>query len=94
MITPLCLPVKEGPVYMGLYGDESGAELSDWEEGRLETLTGLVNSLGDYVSSGVLTLAGAVKVYAQTAELTEAEAGKFLAEVWIDHMLAEFEYDG
>ncbi|MER7573607.1 hypothetical protein [Streptomyces sp. NPDC126514] len=78
----------------GLYADENGKELSEWEEGRLETLTGLVNSLGDYVSSGVLTLSAAVKVYAQTAELTETEAGAFLAGVWIDHMLAELEYDG
>ncbi|WP_086867236.1 hypothetical protein [Streptomyces viridochromogenes] len=78
---------------MSLYVDENGEELSKWEEGRLETLTGLVNSLGDYVSSGVLTLAAAVKVYAQTAELTEAEAGEFLAGVWVGHMLDELEYD-
>ncbi|MFE9607544.1 hypothetical protein [Streptomyces sp. NPDC006012] len=72
---------------MSLYVDENGEELSEWEEGRLETLTELVNSLGDYVPSGVLTMSAAVKVYAQTAELTEAQAGEFLAGVWIDHML-------
>jgi hypothetical protein len=67
-------------------------ELDEWDRGRLETLTELVNALGDNVNAGTLTLAAAVKVYAQTAELTEAEAAEFLTAVWTDHMLGELEY--
>ncbi|MBA2813049.1 hypothetical protein E0500_038495 [Streptomyces sp. KM273126] len=87
-------PSGEGPVYMGLYVDENGEELSDWEEGQLETLTELVNALGDYWNAGVLTLAAAVKVYAQTAELTEDASAEFLTGIWVDHMLDRMRYGG
>ncbi|MEU0583613.1 hypothetical protein [Streptomyces sp. NPDC006132] len=79
---------------MGLYVDENGEELTGWEEGQLDTLTELVNALGDYWSAGVLTLAAAVKVYAQTAELTEDESAEFLTSLWVDHSLAALEYGG
>lgn len=79
---------------MGLYLDENGENLGEWEEGRLETLTELVNSLGDHVNAGTLSLAAAVSIYAQTAELSEGEAAEFLAGVWIDDMLdREFDSD-
>ncbi|MFD5338833.1 hypothetical protein [Streptomyces hawaiiensis] len=78
---------------MGLYADENGSELSDWQEGHVETLTELVNALGDYWNAGVLTLAAAVKVYAQTAYLTEDEAAEFLIGLWVDDSVSQLEYD-
>lgn len=79
---------------MGLYVDENGEELSGWEEGRLETLTELVNALGDYWEAGVLTLSAAVKIYAQTACLSEDESAEFLTGLWVDDMLSRMQYDG
>jgi hypothetical protein len=79
---------------MGLYVDESGENLDDWDLGRLETLTELVNALGGYWDAGTLTLAAAVKIYAQTAELTEDESAEFLTSLWVDHSLSALEYGG
>lgn len=78
---------------MSLYVDENGEELSDWEEGNLTALTELVNALGDYWEAGVLTLAAAVKVYAQTAALTEDESAEFLTGIWVDDMLDRMQYE-
>ncbi|AXE85581.1 hypothetical protein [Streptomyces sp. Go-475] len=78
---------------MSLYVDENGEELSDWEEGQLETLTELVNALGAYWEAGVLTLAAAVKVYAQTAAMTEAQAAEFLTGLWVDDMVSRLEFE-
>ncbi|MFE0960575.1 hypothetical protein ACG2OD_32660 [Streptomyces sp. PDY-4] len=74
------------------YVDENGEHLSDREVGELETLTELVNALGDYWNNGTLTLAAAVKVYAQTAALTEGEAAEFLIGLWVDHSVTALEY--
>ncbi|MDT0611987.1 hypothetical protein [Streptomyces lancefieldiae] len=78
---------------MGLYVDENGEELSDWEEGQLETLTELVNTLGDHWSAGTLTLGAAVKIYAQTACLSEDESAEFLTGIWANHMLESLRYN-
>ncbi|MEU2267704.1 hypothetical protein ABZ568_15075 [Streptomyces olindensis] len=79
---------------MSLYVDENGEELSDWEEGNLTALTELVNALGDYWEAGVVTLAAAVKVYAQTAAMTEERAAEFLTGIWVDDMLERMQYEG
>ncbi|MDN0196584.1 hypothetical protein [Streptomyces sp. S.PNR 29] len=77
---------------MALYVDENGEGLSGREEGQLETLTELVNALGDYWNAGILTLAAAVKVYAQTACLTEDDAAEFLIGLWVDDRVSALEY--
>ncbi|MFJ4817829.1 hypothetical protein [Streptomyces sp. NPDC088801] len=78
---------------MALYVDENGEELSGREEGQLETLTELVNALGDYWNAGVLTLDAAVKVYAQTACLRQEEAAEFLIGLWVDDSVSQLEYE-
>lgn len=77
---------------MGLYVDENGEELGEWEEGQLETLTELVNALGDHWNTGTLSLSAAVKIYAQTAALTEDESAEFLTGLWVNDMLSRLEY--
>ncbi|MEV0692165.1 hypothetical protein [Streptomyces sp. NPDC050388] len=73
-------------------------ESTDWEEGRLEgrteTLDALVYSLGDHVRAGALTLAAAVKIYAQTTEWTEEESADFLCEFWAELMVTRLQHDG
>ncbi|MEU2267160.1 hypothetical protein ABZ568_12215 [Streptomyces olindensis] len=79
---------------MEMYVDENGEELSGWESGQLETLTELVNCLGDHWNAGTLTLSAAVKIYAQTACLTEGESAEFLTALWVDHALEEMWFLG
>jgi hypothetical protein len=77
---------------MALYVDENGDELSGRQEGELETLTELVNALGDYWNNGTLTLVAAVKVYAQVAALSEAESAEFLIGLWVDDSVTALEF--
>ncbi|WLQ44870.1 hypothetical protein P8A22_36250 [Streptomyces laculatispora] len=80
---------------MGLYIDENGEHLNEWEEGRLdgreEVLEQLVFSLGDYIRAGTLSLAAAVTMYATAAEWTEDDAADFLCEYWSELMSARWD---
>ncbi|MFE0976898.1 hypothetical protein [Streptomyces rochei] len=75
---------------MGTYADELSEWDEGWNEGRTEAHDALVNTLGDNVRAGIVTLAAAVTIYSQTVGLPEEVFAAFLCEYWSELMSARW----